>query len=87
MRLKSILIKMEPLLLDMLESGKEGTRMELFKRSGLDNWSEFKRLFSFLRSQDMLMGSIPRDAKKIEPGNIPWTLSRHGRKVVQDFCG
>ena len=87
MRMKRVLEKMEPLLLDMLKSGKEGTRMELFNRSGLDDWSEFKRLFSLLRSQDMLMGSIPRDAKKLKPGNIPWTLSRHGRKVVQDFCG
>jgi hypothetical protein len=87
MRMKRVLEKMEPLLLEMAETGKEGTRMELFERSGLDNWEEFKRLFSLLKRHNMLMGSIPQDAKKLEPGKIPWTLSRHGRKVVQDFCG
>jgi hypothetical protein len=87
MRMKRVLEKMEPLLLDMAESGKEGTRMELFERSGLANWAEFKRLFSLLQSHNMMMGRIPRDAKEIKPGKIPWTLSRHGRKVVQEFCG
>jgi len=87
MRMKRVLEKMERLLLNMAETGKEGTRMELFERSGLDNWEEFKRLFSLLKSHNMLMGSIPKDSMKIEPGKIPWTLSRHGHKVVQEFCG
>ena len=87
MRMKRVLEKMEPLLLEMTETGKEGTRMELFERSDLDNWEEFKRLFSLLRSHNILMCSIPQSGKKFERGKIRWTLSRHGRKVVQDFCG
>ena len=87
MRMKRVLEKMEPLLLEMMETGKEGTRMELFERSGLTDWAEFKRLFSLLRSHDMLMGRIARGTMTVETGKIPWTLSRHGQRVVQDFCG
>ena len=87
MRMKRVLEKMEPLLLQMLEDGAKGTRMELFKLSGIENWAEFKRLFSLLQSQSMLMGIVSKHAIKVDHGSIPWTLSRHGQRVVQEFCG
>ena len=86
MRMKRLLAEMEPLLLDMFKTRKEGTRLELFERSGLNDWHEFKRFFDALRAQDMFMGHISRHAVSIDAGKIPWVLSRHGRKVVQNFC-
>ena len=82
--MKRFLYRAEPLLTDMLENG-EGTRTELFKRSGIKDWEEFQKIFSFLRSQNMLMGIIRKESGKIEIDKIPFVLSRHGKRFVNDF--
>jgi hypothetical protein len=75
--MKRIFNKVQPVLAELNESGP-GTRMELFKRTGHENWPQFKRLMSFIMSQELIeIVAIP---STIQTG---FALTKEGRLLVQ----
>ena len=72
--------KVEPILNELFDNGK-GTRMELFKRSGLERWEEFKRHIGFLCSQGLIE---PVGRKKLQPTS-EFDLTEEGHELVQSL--
>ena len=71
----------EPILNELFDNGL-GTRMELFERTGFDNWGEFKRHISFLLDQGLIK-SIPIPERLI----VHFDLTREGLELVQSLRG
>ena len=71
----------EPILNELFDNGL-GTRVELFERTGFDNWGEFKRHISFLLDQGLIK-SIPIPERLI----VHFDLTREGLELVQSLRG
>ena len=69
----------EPILNELFDNGL-GTRMELFERTGFDNWAEFKRHISFLLDQG-LVKSTPIPERLI----VQFNLTKEGLELVQSL--
>ena len=79
MRMKRLLEKVQPILDEIFDDG-QGTRMELFKRTGHENWPQFKRLISFIMSQELIeIVAIPGT---IQTG---FALTEEGHELVQNI--
>ena len=77
--MKRMFNKVQPVLDELSESGP-GTRMELFKRTGHENWPQFKRLISFIMSQELIeIVAIPGT---IQTG---FALTEEGHELVQSL--
>ena len=82
--MKRLLHKMQPILDELFDNG-QGTRMELFERSGAPNWHDFKHHIGFLRVQGMI-DIVPFTPGK-EMRQLVFDLSADGHEFVHSLRG